>query len=80
MRGNASSDIQIIANSCARLGEVAIYAEFGFEGALIANNLVDSAATGIDGAMYASLSQAGRDAVIELLGAGHYQVQLDEEE
>ena len=41
VRGNASSDIQIIANSCARLGEVAIYAEFGFEGALIANNLVD---------------------------------------
>ena len=39
-----------------------------------------AAATGIDGAMYASLSQAGRDAVIELLGAGHYQVQLDEEE
>jgi 50S ribosomal protein L16 3-hydroxylase len=39
-----------------------------------------AAATGIDGALYASLSQAGRDAVIELLGAGHYQVQLDEEE
>ena len=39
-----------------------------------------AAATGIDGALYASLSQAGRDAVIELLGTGHYQVQLDEEE
>ena len=39
-----------------------------------------AAATGIDGELYASLSQAGRDAVIELLGAGHYQVQLDEEE
>ena len=39
-----------------------------------------AAATGIDGALYASLSQAGRDAVIELLGAGHYQVHLDEEE
>jgi 50S ribosomal protein L16 3-hydroxylase len=39
-----------------------------------------AAATGIDGALYTSLSQAGRDAVIELLGAGHYQVQLDEEE
>jgi 50S ribosomal protein L16 3-hydroxylase len=39
-----------------------------------------AAATGIDGELYASLSQAGRDAVIELLGAGHYQVQVDEEE
>jgi 50S ribosomal protein L16 3-hydroxylase len=39
-----------------------------------------AAATGIDGALYTSLSQAGRDAVIELLGTGHYQVQLDEEE
>ena len=39
-----------------------------------------AAAAGIDGTLYASLSQAGRDAVIELLGAGHYQVQLDEEE
>jgi uncharacterized secreted repeat protein (TIGR03808 family) len=47
VRGNASSNIQIIANSCARLGEVAIYAEFGFEGALVANNVVDTAATGI---------------------------------
>ncbi len=41
VRGNAASDIQIIGNSCSRLGEVAIYAEFGFEGALIANNLVE---------------------------------------
>ena len=47
VRGNSSSDIQIIANSCTRLGEVALYAEFAFQGALIANNLVDIAATGI---------------------------------
>ncbi len=39
-----------------------------------------AAATAIDGELYASLSQDGRDAVIELLGAGHYQVQVDEEE
>jgi uncharacterized secreted repeat protein (TIGR03808 family) len=52
VRGNSSSDIQIIANSCTRLGEVALYAEFAFQGALIANNLVDTAAIGIqtDGA------------------------------
>ena len=39
-----------------------------------------AAATCIDGALYASLSQAGRDAVIELLGTGHYQIEGDEEE
>ena len=39
-----------------------------------------AAAPAIDGALYASLSQAGRDAVIELLGAGHYLMQVDEEE
>ena len=33
-----------------------------------------AAAAEVDGAMYAGLSEAGRDAVIELLGAGHYQL------
>ncbi|MCI4567141.1 cupin domain-containing protein [Lysobacter sp. CFH 32150] len=39
-----------------------------------------AAASAIDGAIYAALSQAGRDAVIELFASGHYQMQLDEEE
>jgi uncharacterized secreted repeat protein (TIGR03808 family) len=47
IRANEASNVQMVANNCARLGEVALYAEFGFEGALIANNLVDGAATGI---------------------------------
>jgi len=47
IRANSASNVQMIGNSCARLGEVALYAEFGFEGAIIANNLVDTAATGI---------------------------------
>jgi len=38
-----------------------------------------SAAADIDGALYAGLSQAGRDAVIELLGAGHYQRPSDDD-
>jgi 50S ribosomal protein L16 3-hydroxylase len=38
-----------------------------------------SAAGDIDGAFYAALSQAGRDAVIELLGAGHYQLPSDDD-
>jgi len=62
VRGNAANDIQIIGNSCARLGEVAIYAEFGFEGALIANNLVDTAATGIT---VTNFNEGGRLAVVQ---------------
>lgn len=62
VRGNAASNIQIIANSCERLGEVALYAEFGFEGAIIANNLVDSAATGIS---VTNFAEGGRLAVIQ---------------
>jgi uncharacterized secreted repeat protein (TIGR03808 family) len=62
VRGNAASNLQIIANSCARLGEVALYAEFGFEGAVIANNLVDTAAAGIS---VTNFNEGGRLAVVE---------------
>jgi len=62
IRGNAASDIQMIANSCARLGEVALYAEFGFEGALIASNLVDGAATGVS---VTNFNDGGRLAVVQ---------------
>ena len=62
IRGNAADNIQIVANSCERLGEVAIYAEFGFEGALIANNVVDGAATGIS---VTNFNEGGRLAVIQ---------------
>ena len=47
VRANAASTVHIMGNNCARLGEVALYAEFSFEGALIANNIIDDAATGI---------------------------------
>ncbi|ARQ00889.1 TIGR03808 family TAT-translocated repetitive protein [Pseudorhodoplanes sinuspersici] len=47
IRGNSASNIQITGNTCTRLGEVAIYSEFSFEGAVIANNTVDGAAAGI---------------------------------
>ncbi len=62
VRGNAASNLQIVANSCARLGEVAIYAEFGFEGALISSNIVDGAATGIS---VTNFDVGGRLAVIQ---------------
>ena len=44
------------------LGEVAIYAEFGFEGAVIANNTVDGAALGI---VACNLNKGGRLAVVQ---------------
>ncbi len=62
IRGNAASNIQMIANNCQRLGEVALYAEFGFQGALIANNIVDIAATGIS---VTNFNEGGRLAVVQ---------------
>jgi len=62
IRGNAASNIQMVANHCLRLGEVALYAEFGFEGALIANNLIDKAATGIS---VTNFNDGGRLAVVQ---------------
>lgn len=62
VRGNAASNLQIVANSCARLGEVALYAEFGFEGALIASNVVDDAATGVS---VTNFNEGGRLAVVQ---------------
>lgn len=47
VRNNSADNVQIVGNSCAGLGEVAIYAEFTFDGCVIANNLVDRAALGI---------------------------------
>lgn len=47
IRANSASNVQISGNQCLRSGETAIYAEFAFEGALVANNLVDGAANGI---------------------------------
>lgn len=47
VRGNAASNLQITANACSDIGEVALYAEFAFEGAIIANNMVAGAASGI---------------------------------
>jgi uncharacterized secreted repeat protein (TIGR03808 family) len=62
IRANAASNIQMVGNSCARIGEVALYAEFGFEGALIANNLVDGAASGI---AVTNFNEGGRLAIVQ---------------
>ncbi len=47
IRGNSASNIQIIGNNCAELGEVAIYSEFDFQGSVIGENVIDGAGTGI---------------------------------
>lgn len=62
IRANASSNILITGNSCERLGEVALYAEFGFEGAVISNNIVDVAATGI---AVVNFNEGGRLAIVQ---------------
>ena len=47
VRLNGTNNSQISGNTCLRSGEVAIFSEFEFSGSIIANNIVDGAATGI---------------------------------
>ena len=62
VRGNAASNIQIIGNNCAGLDEVAIYSEFDFEGAVIADNVIDGAAFGVS---VTNFKEGGRLAVVK---------------
>jgi uncharacterized secreted repeat protein (TIGR03808 family) len=62
IRSNSGSNCQMIGNSCERLGEVALYAEFSFEGAVIANNIVDKAAMGVS---VTNFKEGGRLAVVQ---------------
>jgi uncharacterized secreted repeat protein (TIGR03808 family) len=62
VRGNAASNLQAIGNSCSDLKEVAIYAEFEFQGALIADNVVDGAAIGVS---VTNFNRGGRLAVVQ---------------
>jgi uncharacterized secreted repeat protein (TIGR03808 family) len=62
VRGNAASNLQIIGNNCSGCGEVALYAEFGFEGAVIAHNTVDGAAIGV---AVTNFNHGGRLAVVQ---------------
>ncbi|WP_181707727.1 TIGR03808 family TAT-translocated repetitive protein [Chthonobacter rhizosphaerae] len=61
IRSNAGSNVQITGNSCLRSGETAIYSEFGFEGAMVAHNVVDGAAIGVS---IANFNEGGRLAVV----------------
>ena len=61
VRGNSASNIQITGNSVSDVREVALYAEFSFEGAVIANNTVDGAAVGVS---VCNFNEGGRIAVV----------------
>jgi uncharacterized secreted repeat protein (TIGR03808 family) len=62
VRGNAASNIHIEGNSVSDVGEVALYAEFGFEGAIISGNSVDGAAIGVS---VTNFNEGGRLAVVQ---------------
>jgi uncharacterized secreted repeat protein (TIGR03808 family) len=61
VRGNSASNLQITGNSVSDVREVALYAEFSFEGALIANNTVEGAAFGVS---VCNFNEGGRLAVV----------------
>jgi len=62
VRGNSASNIQITGNSISDVREVALYSEFSFEGAVIANNTVDGAAVGVS---VCNFNVGGRIAVVQ---------------
>lgn len=62
VRGNSASNIQIIGNIVHDAGEVALYSEFSFEGAIIAHNIVDGAQTGLS---VANFNEGGRLAAVQ---------------
>lgn len=62
VRGNRASNLQIAGNICTASLEVALYAEFGFQGAVIVNNTVDGAAVGIS---VTNFNEGGRLAVVQ---------------
>jgi uncharacterized secreted repeat protein (TIGR03808 family) len=62
VRGNSAANIQIVGNSVSNVREVALYSEFSFEGAVIANNTVDIAAVGVS---VCNFNEGGRLAVVQ---------------
>ncbi|MEL6750890.1 MAG: TIGR03808 family TAT-translocated repetitive protein [Pseudomonadota bacterium] len=60
VRCNSASNASISGNTCLRSGETGIYAEFAFEGAVIANNIVDGATIGVS---IANFLEGGRLAI-----------------
>jgi len=76
IRANAASNVQILGNTCHRSGEVALFVEFGFQGAVVSNNLIETAANGIS---ITNVREGGRLAVCsnnvlrDITGTGPYE-------
>jgi uncharacterized secreted repeat protein (TIGR03808 family) len=72
VRVHSGSNVQVLGNNCSRFDEMAIYVEFAFEGAVVAGNLVEQAASGIS---ITNFNHGGRMAVVannvvrDMLGA-----------
>ncbi len=47
VRGNSADNMQVIGNNCAAMKEAAMWAEFGYEGAVFVGNIIDTAEDGI---------------------------------
>lgn len=62
IRGNRASNIQILDNNCRNMGEVALYTEFDFQGAVIANNIVQRAEVGV---VATNFNDGGRLVVVQ---------------
>ncbi|MFN0262812.1 TIGR03808 family TAT-translocated repetitive protein [Tepidamorphus sp. 3E244] len=61
IRDNAGSNCQIVGNATTRSGETAIFVEFGFTGAVVADNIVEGASTGIS---VTNFNEGGRMATV----------------
>ncbi|MGE0212997.1 MAG: TIGR03808 family TAT-translocated repetitive protein [Parvibaculaceae bacterium] len=72
VRAHSASNVLILANNCSRLDETGLYVEFAFEGAVVADNIVERAGNGIS---ITNFDQGGRlaactgNVVRDMLGA-----------
>ncbi len=57
VRNNSGANCHIANNSISRMGEVAIYCEFAFEGAVVSGNIIDDTGLGIS---ITNLDKGGR--------------------
>jgi uncharacterized secreted repeat protein (TIGR03808 family) len=61
VRNNSGANCQITGNSISRTGEVAIYVEFAFEGAVVSGNMIEDVGFGIS---VTNFNEGGRLAVV----------------
>lgn len=75
IRANAANNVLISNNQCLRSGETAIYSEFGFQGAVVTGNVIDTAANGISIVNFdvgGRLATVGQNVIRNITGIGPY--------